>query len=287
MRCIDLHVHSTASDGTVSPKEIVSSACSQSLSAIALTDHDTVSGISEALEAAHLLSEGGLSKHPVEVIPGIELSCMYHKTEIHIIGLFIDSQSPYLLKRLQDIRQTRDQRNQDMIKTFNQHDIAITIEELTEGNENTVITRAHFARLLLKKGYVSSMQKAFNRYLSYDGPFCQRKEELSCSDAIAMILKSGGVPILAHPLLYKMGYPQIEDLVNYLIPLGLSGIEVYHSSNNKYSSEKLNKIAGKYQLLVSGGSDYHGDNKPDIKLGVGRGNLQIPYRYLEAIRNSL
>lgn len=278
MDTIDLHLHSTKSDGTFTPAEIVAAAAVVPLKAIALTDHDTVAGIDEALQASR--------EYNIEVIPGIELSCMYHNTEIHILGLFIDHHNATLRHELEQIRRDRERRNQDMIQTFQQHNITITLEELTENNADTVITRAHFAKVLLKKGYAATMQQAFDKYLSYKGPFCKRKKELTCPQALEILQECGGISILAHPLLYKMGYTQIEELIRFLKPLGLKGIEAFHSSNYQSSSEKLMQLALKHHLLISGGSDFHGGNKPDIAIGSGRGNLNVPYHYLEEMKQA-
>ena len=167
MGYIDLHVHSTASDGSLSPAQVVELAASQKLEAIALTDHDTVSGIPEAAEAAR--------RAGIELVPGIELSCEYQGKEIHILGLFIHPEEKAFAAEISALLEIRNRRNQEMLARFQKAGFSITLEDLTAGNPDTVITRAHFARVLTEKGYASSLDQAFRKYLQYGGPYCMRK----------------------------------------------------------------------------------------------------------------
>lgn len=279
MRYIDLHVHSNASDGTLSPTEVVLLAIKKNLAAIALSDHDTVSGVAEAIQAAKGSS--------LEVIPATELSCYYQGVEIHILGLFVDYQNPEFLAELDRLEQARFQRNLDMIALFQKNGIAITLEELQAGNPDSVITRAHFARVLVQKGICKDKNAAFERYIGVGCPYYLPKPQVTPEVSIPIITKAGGIPILAHPMLYHLGYDQVEKLIQYLIPLGLKGIEAYHSSNYAQQSDKLRSLAHKYNLVVSGGSDFHGANKPDIDLGTGRGNLRVTEHILKNIRDLL
>lgn len=276
MNYVDLHVHSNASDGTLSPEEVVARAVEKQLKAIALTDHDTIDGLSRARKAA--------AEHNLELIPGIELSCFYGDTEIHILGFFVDETSPELTDGLKHLVHIRDQRNETMLKRFQEDGFEITMEDLQHGNPDTVVTRAHFARVLTEKGYASSMSKAFDKYLQYGGRYCMRKEVVTPAQAMELLTRSGAWPCLAHPMQYHLGYRQIEDLVRQLKEMGLKGLEVYHSSQNPCQSSKLRKIARTYGLLPSGGSDFHGSNKPDIELGTGRGGLRISYSLLKDIK---
>lgn len=279
MKYVDLHVHSNASDGTLSPTEVVQLALEKNLAAIALSDHDTVKGIPEALQAAQGTD--------LEVIPATELSCYYNKIEIHIIGLFTDYQNPDFLAELQRLETARLQRNLDMLALFQKDGIAITLEDLQADNPNSVITRAHFARTLVEKGYCKDKDTAFRRYVGVGCPYYLPKPQITPDLSVPLIIRAGGIPILAHPNLYKMGWNEIEALIQYLIPLGLKGVEAYHSSQNISQSDKLRSLASKYNLVVSGGSDFHGANKPDIELGTGRGNLRITEAVLERIRACL
>ncbi len=276
MRYVDLHVHSNASDGTLTPSEVVHLALQKNLAAIALSDHDTVKGVPEAISAA----EGTT----LEVVPATELSCYYQNVEIHVLGLFVDYKDADFQAKLEELEQERMQRNLDMIALFQRDNISITLEELQAGNPRSVITRAHFARVLVEKGYCKDKNAAFDRYVGVGCPYYLPKPQITPELSLPLITKAGGIPILAHPMLYKLGYRQVEELIQYLIPLGLKGIEAYHSSNNISQSDKLRSLALKYHLVVSGGSDFHGANKPDIELGTGRGGLRITESILDAIK---
>lgn len=276
MRYVDLHVHSTASDGTLTPTEVVELAIQKNLAAIALSDHDTVKGVSEAIQAA--------KGTELEVIPATELSCYYQGIEIHVLGLFVDHQNKEFLDALDQLEEARKKRNLDMLALFQQDRIHITLEDLQAGNPSSVITRAHFARALVQKGFCKDKDTAFRRYLGIGCPYYLPKPQVTPEQSLPMITKAGGIPILAHPMLYKLGHRQVEELVQYLIPLGLKGIEAYHSSCNPSQSDKLRSLAIQYGLAISGGSDFHGANKPDIQIGSGRGGLRITEAVLEELR---
>lgn len=276
MKLIDLHVHSNASDGTFTPSEVVALAVKKGLTAIALTDHDTIAGLLEAQSAA-----AGL---PIEIIPGIELSCVYQGGEIHILGLYVDPWDQNFRAETEALRKIRDNRNVEMIRRFQEAGISITLDEVMAGNPDTVITRAHFARVLLEKGYVSTMDQAFKKYLDYSGPYCPRKEKITPEHAMKILAGCKASPVLAHPYQYHLGDKKTEELVGYLKDLGLHGLEVYHSSNNQHESGKLKKLARQYGLFPTGGSDFHGSNKPDIDLGSGRGGLRISSLLLDDIK---
>lgn len=279
MELIDLHVHSNASDGTMSPAQLVSFALSKGLCAFALTDHDTVDGIDEAIRAA--------ADTALEVVPGTELSCRYHEKEIHMLGLYIDHTSSAFKKTLTRERSSRDRRNEEMIRRFKEGGMEFTMEELTEGNPDTVITRAHFARVLLKKGYVSSLDQAFKKYLDHGKKYCPQKETFSPEEAISVIRKAGGFPAIAHPMQYKLGWKATELMIAEFKEMGLMGIEVYYSSHCQYESSRLLELCYAHHLLPTGGSDFHGANKQDITMGAGRGSLRVPALLLKDIREAL
>lgn len=276
MPYVDLHVHSNASDGTFTPAQVVEAALAAGLSAMALTDHDTVAGVPEAIEASRGTS--------LELIPGTELSCVYQGTEIHILGLYINWQDPLLCESLEQVQQIREKRNTEMLRRFQEAGFPITTEELNAGNPDTVITRAHFAKVLTQKGYARDMTTAFRKYLQYGGPYCIRKEEMTPERAMELLTHAGAVPVLAHPMQYKFGYQQVEDLLTYLMGMGLQGVEVYHPSSNQCQSGKLLNLANRLQLFPTGGSDFHGLNKPDIHIGTGRGNLRVPEELLNRLK---
>lgn len=276
MDLIDLHVHSNASDGSLTPREVADEAISMGLRAIALTDHDTIDGIKEILDYT--------SDKNLEVIPGIELSCYYNNREIHILGFFVDYTNPDLQKELSFLKEAREGRNLKMIELMQKDGLNITMEKLLHGNPDSVITRAHFARVLVEEGICKDKEVAFRKYIGIGCKYYLPKPQVSCETAMNILTKYSKGAFLAHPLLYHFGYKQIEELLTYLKTLGLKGVEVYHSSNNMYESDKLRSMALKLGLLTSGGSDFHGIIKPNIKMGIGRGGMKIPMRLLDNIK---
>lgn len=272
---IDLHVHSNASDGTYSPKEVVEYAESKGLYAFALTDHDTVDGIEEAIETARTKI--------VKVIPGIEISADFGGSDLHILGLNVDYTSEGFVKIVDECRRSRDERNRKMIEKIREHGMPLTEEIMLERFGNASVTRAHFARYIMDEGYVSSKEEAFNRYLNPGKPCYVSRERISPEMAIRLILEAGGHPVLAHPLLYKMGHDRLYSTINYLKTLGLQGIEGIYSLNTPSDDQKMEKIVREYGLFLTGGSDFHGSNKPAIDLGTGKGNLRISKELLKNI----
>lgn len=284
MKYIDLHVHSNASDGTLTPSELVEKAITQGLSAFALTDHDTVHGIEEAVSAA---KEAPKKEIEIEIIPGIELSLAYKGRDIHMLGLFVEYKNESFCKTLQYIKEEREDRNNKMAGNLAKAGIDISMEQLKQDDKNAIITRAHFAKYLVKTGVVKSNQEAFQKYLSDDGPYYVPRQYLSPKNGIELIKSAGGIPILAHPLLYKLSNAELDKLIGTLKNHGLVGIETIYSANTGFDEGYIKKFAHKYELLITGGSDYHGANKPLIELGVGKGNLKIPYSILEELEKYL
>lgn len=279
MNLVDLHVHSNASDGTLTPSEVVQLAKKTGLTAMALTDHDTVDGVAEAVTSSR--------EYDIEIIPGVELSCAYIAKEIHIVGLYIDCQNTSFLAELNRLKETRLARNEQMAAKCREHGLNITVEELINEYPDAVITRAHFASYLLKKGYVSCVKDAFDRYLNDHGPCFVPRYKMPCEETIELIHNAGGVAILAHPILYRLSDSELEKLVKYLTRCGLDGIEALYSTYTTGDETQIRKLARENGLLISGGSDFHGANKPHIQLGIGRGNLKIPYDVLENIKKSI
>ncbi len=280
MKYIDLHVHSTASDGTFTPTELVDHATEVGLSAFALTDHDTLRGVAEAKERAAWHKAQG---HPVEVYPGVEISAAYKNRDIHILGLLVDETNEILDRALTSFLENRNRRNDKMLEKFAEHGITLTMEDLLEDATDSVITRAHFARALMKKGIVASVQEAFEKYVGDDGPCYVAREYMPPEQAISIIKKAGGVPVLAHPLLYKLPHDELYALVERLKNAGLKGIEVYYSNNRGQDEVNVKALANHFGLVATGGSDFHGAVKPAIELGSGKGNLKIPYSVLENV----
>jgi Predicted metal-dependent phosphoesterases (PHP family) len=280
MKYIDLHIHSNASDGTLSPAQVVSRAVEKDLAAFALTDHDTLSGLPEAQKKAEEYTQNG---QPIRVIPGVEISVAYKERDIHILGLFVDINNPLLTDTLEAALQERTTRNEKMVKNLADAGIDISMEKLVESEGDAVLTRAHFAKYLTEHGYTKTTKQAFEKYLDSKGPYYVPRNYISPQKAMEIILASGGLPILAHPLLYHLSDKELDALVSLLKDSGLVGIEAIYSSNIGFQEAAVRKIARTYDLLITGGSDFHGANKPDIEIGSGRGNLKIPYSILEAL----
>lgn len=280
MKYIDLHVHSNISDGTLSPKEVVLLAAKSNLSAIALTDHDTVAGIEEAKKAAMELKKEGKD---IRIVEGVEISADYKGKDIHILGLLIDTHHKGLIQSLENAIQNRDARNEKMASNLRAAGIPITLEALSSHEPDTVITRAHFARYLFEHNYVKTMNEAFELYLGEHCPYYVAREYITPKEAISIIKEAGGIPVLAHPLLYKYSMKELEELILQLKDFGLVGIETIYSANSGSDESLIKELAKRYDLLMTGGSDYHGSNKPHIAIGIGKGNLKIPYTMLDTL----
>lgn len=283
MKYIDLHVHSSASDGTLSPAEVVDRAVSLSLAAFALTDHDTLNGIAEAKERAAWHTAHGSQ---IEVYSGVEISAAYKNRDIHILGLLVEEENELLKMTLEKSVENRVNRNYKILERFAALGISLTMEDLYGDCPDTVITRAHFAKALVAKGIVSSPAEAFELYLNYSAPCYVSREYPSPEQAISLILKAGGVPVLAHPLLYELSHDELLSLLDRLKQAGLAGLEVFYSTNRGQDEADLRALAAHFSLIMTGGSDFHGAVKPSIELGRGKGNLSIPYSVLEHVKET-
>lgn len=279
MRYIDMHIHTNASDGSCSPSEVVKLAADSNLAAIAITDHDTVDGVKEAMEASQIYN--------MDVVPGVEMSAIYNGVEIHILGYFMDYENQQLLSRLDSIKQARYDRNEAMCERFKKDGINMTMERLSFGHGNTVITRAHFARILIEDGICKDMNQAFKKYLHKKSKYYIPTPDMTAKEAVELITEYGKAAFIAHPLIYGFGYSQIEEMLIALKEFGITGLEAYHSSNNCYESGRLRELARKHGLLISGGSDFHGAAKPDIKVGFGRGGLHVTEAVYTDMLNSI
>lgn len=291
MNIVDLHVHSTKSDGSMTPTELVELAVQKRLSAFALTDHDTVEGLDEAMEAAARynasLSEDSDGKIPLEVIPGIEFATEYRGKDIHILGLYIDYHSSVFKQKIQEFVNSRILRNQKMCQSLASDGIDITYEKLIEEFPESVITRSHYASYLLNHGYVKSRQEAFERYVGDHTKHFMPREKITPAQAVALINEVHGFAILAHPPLYHMRDEDLETLVAQLKEAGLGGIEAVYSTYNLGEERQMRQLAAKYDLLISGGSDFHGINKPKLDMATGYGKLFIPEELLLKIKEKL
>ncbi len=278
MNQVDLHVHSDKSDGTFTPAELVDYALEKGLSAFALTDHDTTDGLDEAISHA--------ADKPIEVIPGIEFSTEYEGKDVHIVGLYIHYKEPAFQQKIQSFVDARTQRNIRMCQNLQDDGIDITYEKLCEEHPDAVLTRAHYAVYLKNHGYVTSYAEAFSKYVGDHCKYFVPREKITPSQAVGLILENGGVPILAHPPLYHMGKDRLDALVSTLKQAGLIGIEAVYSTYERQDERNMFGLAKKYNLLPSGGSDFHGGNKPGLDLAVGYGKLFVPEEFLDNIRKA-
>ena len=258
-RWVDLHSHSTASDGTLSPAEVVRLAVEIGLSALALTDHDTIAGVEEAGREAKRLN--------LDFLPGIEISAEYPQPgTLHLLGYGVDPQSMILRDLTKTLLAGRDSRNPKIIDKLQKLGVSITMDEVAREAGGKVVGRPHIAAILVRKGYVSSIKQAFDKYLAPGGAAYFDKERLSPKKAISMILESGGLPVLAHPIQLRYhNDAELERLIKDLLDLGLAGIEVMHSDHGPELVEKYAALADRYKLLKTGGSDFHGSNKTRIR----------------------
>ena len=278
-RLIDLHTHSTASDGSASPSALLVMAKTMGLSALALTDHDTVAGIAEAATAAH--------RHGISFVPGVEISAEHDPGTMHILGLFINAECDTLTHVLRKYQQGRAERNSAMVAKLNQLGIQVTMAEWQKRASGTV-GRPHLAGLLIEKGYVQGKQEAFAKYLAKGAAAYIDRLRLAPRAAIDAIHAAGGLAVLAHPVQLKYeNHAQCERIVRGLSELGLDGIEAYHSDHNAQETRYFLDLARKHSLLPSGGSDFHGNVKPTIALGSGAGrNCRVPYEVFERLRDA-
>lgn len=279
MQYIDLHVHTTASDGTLTPAEVVELAAKKHLAAISITDHDTVDGIAAGIAAA--------AEYNIEVIPGIELSCAYDKREIHILGYYINYTDSGLLSCLRELKEIRSNRNEQIAEKFREHGIPVSIEEMKQRYPDAILTRAHFASFIYEKGFAGSIKEVFDKYLHDNGPCFVARKKLEPKDTIALIHRTGGLAFLAHPVRYHMGRNELSKLVATLSSHGLDGIEAMYSTYTSSDESQMRILAKENHLILSGGSDFHGSNKPYIELGTAGKRLAFPYDILTGIKAKL
>jgi len=269
MHKADLHVHTTASDGLLNPEEVVKWAAHKKLSAIAITDHDTIKGIQPAIDTS--------KQYNVEVIPGIEFSSEHMDEEIHILGYYIDYDKEWLKVKLDEMYQSRYIRAIKMIDKLKEIGINITLEQVKSIAESGTIGRPHIARAMQENGYIDNMKEAFNKYIGKGGPAYVERYRISCQEAIDIIKQLGGVPVLAHP-----GLINKKDCIKEIIDMGIEGIEVYHTKHDGKIIRYALKLAVERKLLITGGSDCHGiflHNEPIL------GNVWVDYKYVELLKD--
>jgi len=266
---IDLHVHSNVSDGKYTPEEIVTKAAELGLAYLALTDHDSVDGIIPAMEAARAFPK-------LRFIPGVEISTDVPDGEVHVLGYFIDYTDKELGEALKRFRNSRQGRAQGMVAKLRRLGIDIDEERVQELAGDGTIGRPHIARAMLEKGYIETFTEAFDKYIGRDGPAYVEREKMMPEEAVALIIRSHGLPVMAHP--FTVTEP--EAMVASLKAAGLAGIEAYYKDNTDEQTAALVEMADKYGLIVTGGSDYHGiDESHEVALG----GVEVPLEVVERL----
>lgn len=273
---IDLHVHTTASDGTDAPREVVKLAKQLGLTAIAVTDHDTVSGVKEACRTGAACG--------VEVVPGIEISAEFAGQEIHVLGYFIDIHSPGLQAVMMQLQQNRFMRNRRMVEALERDGFPISFPALQARYPDAVLGRAHIGSWLVEQGVCQSVTTALSQYLGRNSPYYVPREYLTVAQAAQTILQAGGLPVLAHPMLYDYDTPTMRELFALIVSEQFVGAEVDYSTYSKAEFQMAAALTAEFHLIATGGSDYHGSRKPDIHLGTGKGNLVVPDSVLAVLK---
>ena len=278
MSRLDLHLHTTHSDGSFTPTEVIDLAHKAGVTALAITDHDITTGILEATLAGQ--------EHGIDVIPGIEISSIIGTSELHILGYFLDYQDARLNERLARLRDSRHRRNPKIIERLQAAGIAITYEEVRALAGTDSVGRPHIARVLMEKGVVASAKEAFDLWLADGRPAYVPRELPTPSAAMQWIREAKGLPVLAHPTWVKPTDGTLTDLVRQLKADGLDGVEVHYSTHTPRQTREYLALAKQLDLLVTGGSDFHGLTKPDIDVGIGKGTLHVPGSLLDKLRNT-
>ena len=265
---IDLHTHSTVSDGSDHPGEVAELAAAAGCRAFALTDHDRFDGIPEARKRAAELG--------IEVVPGCEISCEWEGGTFHLLTYFVEQGSDPLASLLTDLQEARDDRNPVMVDRLRDLGLPITMEEVQAESGGSGLGRPHMAAVLVRNGAVGSVQEAFDRYLAKGQPGYVDKRKLTVAEAVAAGRASGGVPVVAHPLSLNLTPADLDRSLGELAELGLGGVECIYGRYSPEERQGLADLARRHGLVVTGGSDHHGRYKPDLHVGVGRGDLQVP-----------
>lgn len=273
---VDLHLHSTASDGSVPPDELMELAAAQRLTTVALTDHDTLEGLPLAGKAAERLG--------IELVPGTELSLEYDGG-MHLVVLWLERREGPLQDRLEWLREGRTERNRRILEALAEAGILVTPEELAEQAGSGTIGRPHIAAVMMRKGYVTDIGSAFDLWLGRGRPAYASRPRLSPTEAVALARQSGAVPVLAHP--HTLGITRAREMAELLAELteaGLAGIEAFYAGYHRHEREGYADLARRFGLVPSGGSDFHGDYKPGLQVGIGYGDLVVPRQVVDQLR---
>jgi len=267
----DLHVHSSCSDGSLSPAELCRLAADTGLSAFSLTDHDTVAGLEEGLAACRSLD--------VKLLPGVELSVGYENTEIHLLGYGIELNNRPLREMLDLLAAERVERMEKMVGKLRDMGVAADFNEVRSYASGNILSRLHLATYLVDQGFVGGNDEAFNRYIGNGRPAYVRRRQLTLKKAIEVIVTAGGLPVYAHP-----GLTRRDDLIEYLVRLGIRGIETFYPMHSPGDTARYLKVCARYGLFPTGGSDFHGDKKPVVKLGSALTPSEVFEQMLQSIR---
>lgn len=278
MSRIDLHLHTTHSDGSLRPSDVLALAKQANVSALAITDHDITTGIPEAMAAGRDLG--------IEVIPGVEISSYDGKSELHILGYCVNWEDAAFNQRLARLRESRHRRNPLIIERLRAAGLDVTYEEVRALAGTESVGRPHIAQLLMQKKYVTSAKEAFDRYLAEGKPAYVARELPGPAEAISWIREAKGVAVLAHPTWVKASGEELRTCVTALKEVGLGGVEVHYSTHSKSQTASYLDMAQRLGLLITGGSDFHGITKPDIEVGSGRGNLKVNPRLLAPLKEA-
>ena len=278
MSRIDLHLHTTHSDGSLPPAEVVTLAHEAKVSALAITDHDITTGLPEAMAAGERLG--------IEIIPGIEVSSRYGESELHVLGYFLRWKDDLLNQRLTTLRESRHRRNPQIVERLQALGIDITYEEVRAVAGSDSVGRPHIARVLMDKKVVTSAKEAFDRFLANGKPAYVPRDLPTPAEAIRWIKDAGGLAVMAHPTWVKTVQGTLTDLTRELKDAGLDGVEVHYSTHTPKQTREYLDLAKTLGLLVTGGSDFHGLTKPDIDVGIGRGSLHVPDHLLSKLKEA-
>jgi len=272
---IDLHTHSTFSDGSLTPEELIDEAARGGITGLALTDHDTTAGLPRFIAAA--MAKG------IRPVPGVEISADFKGGTMHMLGYFVDPAGAHLNERLKWMREGRELRNAEILKKLQALGFKITWEEVASYAGEDVVGRPHFAQALLAKGYVADKNEAFDKYLGKGKAAYVDRRRLTAEDSVTLIRSAGGVPVLAHPFTLNLGADALDKLLGELRPKGLGGVETYYSEHTREMEELYLKLGAKHDLVPTGGSDFHGALTPDIRMGRGFGSLKVPADTIERL----
>jgi predicted metal-dependent phosphoesterase TrpH len=272
---IDLHTHSTRSDGSLTPSELMDLAADCGLAAIALTDHDTLSGLQEAETRAKELS--------LRFIPGVEIEIEAAQGEFHLLGLGLNGRRESLATSLKEIRKGRRERNARIVEKLSAAGYEVSMADVEALAAGDIVSRAHFARLLVSKGIASSVTKAFSHFLGKGRPFYEPRRCLALKEAVELIRGAGGISVIAHPLSLGLRGPALRTFLGNCRDMGVSGLEAYHPNNTPRDCRKLERLGRQAGFVITGGSDFHGAHIPERRLGHAAGGMVIPDAYLDAM----